>query len=81
MGDGPTPAPWPTLADEEPCPDCGPLDAARAQEHEIEQEKERGERAVAPWLGLARWGHRPEGPHPVIDGLAWPGTTNRQEKP
>lgn len=71
MGGGPIPADWPTLAAGEFCPDCGPLDTARAQEHEVEAQKERDERAVAARLGLARWGHRPEGPHPVIAGLAW----------
>ena len=71
MGVGVMPADWPTLAAGEFCPDCGPLTEAMNQERGVEDEKERGERAVAARLGLARWGHRPEGPHPVIAGLAW----------
>ncbi|MDN5769029.1 MAG: hypothetical protein L0H96_25070 [Humibacillus sp.] len=71
MGGGNEPADWPTLDPGAFCPDCGPLRDAWDQECAVEDAKERDERAVAEKLGLARWGHRPEGPHPVIAGLAW----------
>lgn len=71
MGGGNEPADWPTLDPGASCPDCGPLSDAWNQECGVEDAKERGERAVAEKLGLARWGHQAGGPHPVIAGLAW----------